>query len=132
MRLGLAERARRAEQVAAHEVDVVAHVSRAKLGVEEPVHLLVLRERDARRVRLVEERHPESAIPSTVIRSASTSAKRDMLASANGTPLPCQVMLIRGPPVGQRNRPIERRHPVGERPFGRVEEDADERARGAP
>ncbi len=38
-----------------------------------------------------------SAMPSAWILSASTSANRDMLASANGTPLPCHVMLIRAP-----------------------------------
>ncbi len=126
--LRLAERAGRAEEVAPHEVDVAADAPRTKLGVQQPVHLLVLGKRDARRVRLVEERHPE----------LGDAQRLDPLGEHVGEPRHVgererdAAALPRDVDPGsrslrERHGALERVHPVGERPLGRVEEDPDER-----
>ena len=120
---------RRPKEVAAHEVDSAADVPCAQLGVEEPVHLLVLGKRDACRVRLVEQRHPEGlADPERVdplgehVGEARHVGERER----DAAPLPRDVD-AGARPLRKRHGSFERLHAVGERPLGRVEEDPHER-----
>jgi hypothetical protein len=115
------------EQAVRHESQGLSDAAVAELAVEEAVHLLVLRRRDPRRVRLVEEGDPER-VDAVVVDDACEEVgelRHVRQRERDAAPLPGDVDPRAGA-LREHHGPVEGVHPIRVRPLGRVEEDADE------